>query len=86
MAYLVTVALLVLPYLLFPIHMYVAAFAVMIATVIFIIMFFNYYISVAKEEPFLKNFATMAVISLSVAVVSYIIGVVAKNLLGIDTL
>ncbi|MBQ2916589.1 MAG: VIT1/CCC1 transporter family protein [Clostridia bacterium] len=86
MAYLVTVALLVLPYLLFPIHMYVAAFAVMIATVIFIIMFFNYYISVAKEEPFLKNFATMAVISLSVAVVSYIIGVVAKNLLGIDAL
>ena len=86
MAYLVTVALLVLPYLLFPIHMYVAAFAVMIATVILIIMFFNYYISVAKEEPFFKNFATMAVISLSVALVSYIIGVLAKNLLGIDSL
>ena len=86
MAYLVTVALLVLPYLLFPIHMYVAAFAVMIATVIFIIMFFNYYISVAKEEPFLKNFLTMAGISLTVAVVSYIIGVVAKELLGIDAL
>ncbi len=86
MAYLVTVALLVLPYLLFPINMYVAAFAVMIATVILIIMFFNYYISVAKEEPFFKNFATMAVISLSVAVVSYIIGVLAKNLLGIDAL
>ena len=86
MAYLVTVALLVLPYLLFPIHMYVAAFAVMIATVILIIMFFNYYISVAKEEPFFKNFATMAGISLTVAVVSYIIGVLAKNLLGIDTI
>lgn len=86
MAYLVTVALLVLPYLLFPPNMYVAAFAVMIATVILIIMFFNYYISVAKEEPFLKNFATMAVISLSVAVISYIIGVLAKELLGIDSL
>ena len=86
MAYLITVALLVLPYLLFPPHMYVAAFAVMIATVILIIMFFNYYISVAKEEPFLKNFATMAIISLSVAVISYIIGVLAKNLLGIDAL
>ena len=86
MAYLVTVALLVLPYLLFPIHMYVAAFAVMIATVIFIIMFFNYYISVAKEEPFLKNFLTMAIISLSVAVVSYIIGLLAKKLLGIDAI
>ena len=86
MAYLVTVALLVLPYLLFPVHLYVPAFAVMIATVILIIMFFNYYISVAKEEPFLKNFATMAGISLTVAVVSYIIGVVAKELLGIDAL
>ena len=86
MAYLITVALLVLPYLLFPTNMYVAAFAVMIATVILIIMFFNYYISVAKEEPFFKNFATMAVISLSVALISYIIGVVAKQLLGIDAL
>jgi len=86
MAYLVTVALLVLPYLLFPIDMYVPAFAVMLATVIFIIMFFNYYISVAKEEKFLKNFLTMAIISLSVAVISYIIGVVAKNLLGIEAL
>ena len=85
-AYLVTVALLVLPYLLFPTHMYVAAFAVMIVTVILIIMFFNFYISVAKEEPFLKNFVTMAIISLSVAVISYIIGVLAKELLGIDSL
>ena len=85
-AYLITVALLVLPYLLFPINMYLPAFAVMIATVILIIMFFNYYISVAKEEPFFKNFATMAVISLSVAIVSYGIGVLAKNLLGIDAI
>ena len=86
MAYLITVALLVLPYLLLPAHMYIMAFAIMIATVILIIMFFNYYISVAKEEPFLKNFATMAIISLSVAVISYIIGVFAKKLLGIDAI
>ena len=86
MAYLITVALLVLPYLLLPAHMYTIAFAIMIATVILIIMFFNYYISVAKEEPFLKNFATMTIISLSVAVISYIIGVLAKKLLGIDAM
>ena len=86
MAYLITVALLVLPYLLLPAHMYIMAFAIMIATVILIIMFFNYYISVAKEEPFLKNFATMTIISLSVAVISYIIGALAKKLLGIDSI
>ena len=85
-SYLITVALLVLPYLVLPAHMYTMAFAIMIATVILIIMFFNYYISVAKEEPFLKNFATMAIISLSVAVISYLIGILAKNLLGIDSL
>ena len=86
MAYLVTVALLVLPYLLFPVDMYVPAFAVMLVTVILIIMFFNYYISVAKEEPFLKNFATMAGISLTVAIISYVIGILARQLLGIETL
>lgn len=85
-AYLITVVLLVLPYLLLPTNMYALAFAIMLVTVILIIMFFNFYISVAKEEPFLKNFATMAIISLSVAVISYIIGVLAKNLLGIDSL
>lgn len=39
-AYLVTVALLVLPYLLFPNQMYAAAFGVMIVTVLLIILFF----------------------------------------------
>lgn len=86
MAYLITVVLLVLPYLLLPANMYALAFAIMLVTVILIIMFFNYYISVAKEEPFLKNFVTMALISLSVALISYIIGVIAKQLLGIDAL
>jgi len=85
-AYLITVVLLVLPYLLLPTNMYALAFVIMLATVILIIMFFNFYISVAKEEPFLKNFATMAIISLSVALISYVIGVLAKNLLGIDSL
>ena len=80
-AYLVTVALLVLPT-----QMYAAAFGVMIATVILIILFFNYYISVAKEEPFFRRFAEMAVISLSVAVISFGIGLLAKKLLGIDAL
>ena len=84
LAYLITVVLLVLPYLVLPTYMYIIAFAIMISIVILIIMFFNYYISVAKEEPFFKNFATMATISLSVAVISYVIGIIAKKLLGID--
>ncbi|MDD3335348.1 MAG: VIT1/CCC1 transporter family protein [Eubacteriales bacterium] len=85
-AYLVTVALLVLPYLLFPNELYVAAFVVMIAVVLLIILFFNYYISVAKEEPFMRRFGEMAVISMSVAVISFVIGLLAKSLLGIDVM
>lgn len=83
-AYLVTVALLVLPYLLFPAHLYVAALATMLVTVILIIFFFNYYISVAKGLPFLRRFAEMAVISLSVAAIAFIIGLLVKQFLGID--
>lgn len=83
-AYLITVGLLVLPYLLFPTQLYAAAFACMIAIVLLIILFFNYYISVARDEPFLRRFGEMAVISVSVAAISFIIGIIAKNLLGID--
>jgi VIT1/CCC1 family predicted Fe2+/Mn2+ transporter len=85
-AYIITVALMVLPYLLFPDSMYKEAFAVMIATVILIILVFNYYISVAKDQPFFKNFLRMAVISISVAAISFVIALVAKKLLGIETL
>lgn len=83
-AYLITVILLVLPYLLFPPHMYLGALASMLATVILIILFFNYYISVAKSLPFLKRFGEMACISLGVAVVSFFIGLAAKALLGVE--
>src|SRR5574344_1657812 len=83
-AYIVTVALLVLPYLLFQAKMYVAAFAAMIATVLCIILFFNYYISVAKGEPFFRRFGEMAAISMGVAAVSFGIGVLAKAILGVD--
>ncbi|MDL2218719.1 hypothetical protein LJC04_00010 [Ruminococcaceae bacterium OttesenSCG-928-O06] len=83
-AYLVTVVCLVLPYLLFPPHMYVAALATMLAVVILIILFFNYYISVAKSLPFLRRFGEMAAISLGVALVSFVIGLLVKRFLGID--
>ncbi|MGF6991606.1 VIT1/CCC1 family predicted Fe2+/Mn2+ transporter [Lachnospiraceae bacterium PM6-15] len=83
-AYLVTVALLVLPYLLLPAHLYAVAFVIMLATVILIILFFNYYLSVVKDEPFLRRFGEMAIISMSVALLSFVIGILAKNLLGID--
>lgn len=82
-AYLITVVLLVLPYLLYPPHMCTAALVTMLATVVFIIAFFNYYISVAKSQPFLKRFAEMVSISLGVAVIAFGIGLLAKEFLGV---
>lgn len=83
-AYLITVVFLVLPYLLLPNDLYVLAFGIMITIVLLIIFFFNYYISVAKEEKFFKNFITMALISISVALISFVIGTLAKKFIGID--
>ena len=83
-AYLVTVAILVLPFLLFPTGMYLPALLTMLCSVIVIILAFNYYISVAKSLPFLRRFGEMAAISLSVAAISFVIGLVVKKFLGID--
>jgi VIT1/CCC1 family predicted Fe2+/Mn2+ transporter len=83
-AYLVTVALLVLPYLLFPNEMYLYAFIVMIAEVVLEIAFFNFYISVAQEKPFFKHFLLMVSISLGVAAISYGIGLLANLWLGVS--
>lgn len=83
-AYLITVALLILPYLLFPAGQYLAALITMIAIVVCIIAFFNYYIAIAKDLPFRRRFLEMLCISLGVAVVAFAIGLLAKQLLGID--
>lgn len=83
-AYLITVVLLVLPYLLFPEDLYVYALVTMLVLVILIILFFNYYISVAKSLPFARRFGEMALISLSVALLSFVIGILVKEFLGID--
>jgi VIT1/CCC1 family predicted Fe2+/Mn2+ transporter len=81
-AYLFTVAFMVLPYLL--LDSYVAALLIMLVIVIVIIMFFTYYTAVAKDLPFGKRFLEMALISLSVAAISFVIGILVKRFLGID--
>ena len=83
-AYLLTVIALIAPYLLLPAGMYVPALFCMLAVVILIIAGFTYYTSVAQDEPFRSRFLEMAVISVSVAVVSFIVGILAKQFLGVD--
>ena len=83
-AYLLTVIALIAPYLLLPAGMYVPALFCMLAVVILIIAGFTYYTSVAQDEPFKSRFLEMAVISITVAVVSFIVGILAKKFLGVD--
>ena len=83
-AYLLTVIALIAPYLLLPAAMYVPALICMLAVVIAIIAGFTYYTSVAQDQPFKSRFLEMAVISVSVAVVSFIVGILAKQFLGVD--
>ncbi len=83
-AYLVTVALLVLPYLLFSNENYLWALITMLVIVVCIIAFFSYYIAVAKDLSFKKRFLEMFCISLGVAVFAFFVGLLAKELLGVD--
>ena len=83
-AYLITVVLLIAPYLIFNNTMYVAALACMLVIVILIIAGFTYYTSVAQDQPFKSRFLEMAGISISVAVISFIVGILAKQVLGLD--
>ena len=83
-AYLITVALLIAPYLIFGVDQYILALITMIIIVVLEIAGFTYYTSVAKGTSFRSRFLEMASISIGVAVISFVVGVLAKQLLGLD--
>ena len=83
-AYLLTVVALIAPYLIFPTHQFIPALFCMLAVVVLIIAGFTYYTSVAQDQPFKRRFTEMALISISVAVLSFIVGILAKKFLGVD--
>ncbi len=81
-AYVVTVLILILPYLILQ-NFYVCLMCTLVAAVL-IIGLFNYYISVAKDVPFRRRFLEMTGLSLGVAALSFLIGVVVRTFLGVD--
>ena len=81
-AYITTVTLLILPYLLF--QNYYLDLGIALTTAVIIIAVFNYYISVAKGESFKARFLEMAGLSLSVALFSFVIGYFIRQWLGIE--
>ena len=83
-AYLITVVLLVAPYLIFSNEQFMLALICMLIVVVLIIAGFTYYTSVAQDQPFKSRFLEMALISIGVAVISFFVGVLAKKFLGVD--
>lgn len=81
-AYLMTVILLILPYLL--LDNYFVCLACALVAAVAIIGLFNYYVAVAKDEPFKDRFLEMAGLSFGVALFSFFIGFVIRRFLGIE--
>ena len=93
-AYIITVILMILPFLLVPDRDFLIfgfsisgiyiSLAITIAIVILIILVFNFYISVAKRLNFKRRFGEMIVISLGVAVLSFFVGYLVRILFNIE--
>jgi len=81
-AYIVTVILLVLPYLL--IGNYFVSLGITLGIAVLIILFFNYYVSVARDMDFRRRFLEMAGLSMGVAGLSFAIGWLIRVVLGVE--
>lgn len=82
-AYIITVAILVLPYILIQ-NQLMLSFGIMLAFVIIVIFFFNFYLSVAKDLKFKHRFFQMVAISLGVSLISFGIGWLVKSIFGFE--
>ena len=80
-AYIITVALLILPFLLLASKF--VALAITLSVAIVIIFAFNYYLAVAKDLNFKRRFFEMAFISLGVAALSFGVGYLLNNIIGV---
>jgi len=81
-SYIFTVVFLVLPFFVF--ESYIVSLPVTLIIAVVIILLFNYYVSVAMDMNFRKQFTEMASISLGVSGLSFLVGVLVKTFLGVD--
>ncbi len=81
-AYLFTVLVLIFPYLV--LENYYVCLGLSLAAAVVIVAIFNYYISVARDEPFARRFLEMAGVSFAVAAFSFGIGYVLRAFLGVE--
>jgi VIT1/CCC1 family predicted Fe2+/Mn2+ transporter len=82
LTYVITVALLILPFLLLS-NPYLALFFTLGGAVA-VIFIFTFYISVAKDLPFFRRFGEMLAISLGIAAISFVLGLVIRVFFNIS--
>jgi VIT1/CCC1 family predicted Fe2+/Mn2+ transporter len=81
-AYLITVFLLIAPYLL--LTDYRVSFIATLIFAILVIAIFTFYISVSRDLSFKRRFTEMAAISLGVALISFIFGAIIRIFLNVN--
>lgn len=81
-SYILTTLLLVLPFFVFS-SMYVSLGMMFLAAFVTIVAY-NFYVSVAKNQSFLKRSTQMLVITFGVAIISFFIGYFVKYYFGIE--
>ena len=82
LAYIITVSLLILPFLVLD-NPYFALVCTLLGAVV-VIFLFTFYISVAKDLPFWKRFGEMLLISMGIAAISFVIGILIRAVLHIE--
>lgn len=90
-AYIITVLLLVIPYLLlgddseniFGMAPHIQALAITFIIGILIIALFNFYVSIAQDKSFNRKFVEMIFILLIVTIISFLIGLILRESFGL---
>jgi VIT1/CCC1 family predicted Fe2+/Mn2+ transporter len=81
-AYVVTVIWLIFPY--FLVGSFLVALAWTMLNALLVILFFTFYVSVAQDLPFRRRFVETVAISFGVAALSFGIGYLVRQVLGIE--
>lgn len=82
LAYIFTVFILVLPYLVF--SNYLLCLALVLFSAVLLIVFFTFYVSVALDFSFKSRFLEMTLVTLGVASFSFLIGFLVRRFFGIE--
>jgi vacuolar iron transporter family protein len=80
--YVLAVIVLIVPFFVLPNHL--LSLPVALIGAIVLIYVFTYYYSVVKGVSFRRRFLEMVTVSLSVAALSFLIGLLARRLIGVD--